>query len=76
MLRDYTLADINNVCDELHIYCSRCSPDQLEVLKVTGVLPVSAPSCGLITKTDAERLCNALLHRHVFQLKARAEFGD
>jgi hypothetical protein len=25
---------------------------------------MSAPSCGLITKTDAERLVNALLHRN------------
>ncbi|KAL3862214.1 hypothetical protein ACJMK2_008200 [Sinanodonta woodiana] len=63
VLRDFTLQQINSVCDELHIFCSRCNPEQLETLKVTGILPLSAPSCGLITKTDAERLCNALLHR-------------
>ncbi len=34
----------------------------MEILKITGILPASAPSCGLITKTDAERLCNALLY--------------
>lgn len=62
VLREFSLQQINSVCDELHIYCSRCSPEQLEILKVTGILPFSAPSCGLITKTDAERLCNALLH--------------
>ena len=61
VLRDYTLQEINTVCDNLHIFCSRCQPEQLEILKYTGILPMSAPSCGLITKTDAERLCNALL---------------
>ena len=61
VLRDYTLQEINTVCDDLHIFCSRCQPEQLEILKYTGILPMSAPSCGLITKTDAERLCNALL---------------
>ncbi|XP_046407139.1 ski oncogene-like isoform X2 [Ischnura elegans] len=63
VLRDFSLAQINQVCDELQIFCSRCNPTQLEVLKVTSILPASAPSCGLITKTDAERLVSALLHR-------------
>lgn len=62
VLRDFSLQQINAVCDELHIYCSRCTADQLEILKVMGILPFSAPSCGLITRTDAERLCNALIH--------------
>ncbi|XP_013776155.1 ski oncogene-like [Limulus polyphemus] len=60
VLRDFTLQQINSVCDELHIFCSRCTQEQLEVLKLTNILPFSAPSCGLITKTDAERLCSAL----------------
>ncbi|XP_063227886.1 ski oncogene [Bacillus rossius redtenbacheri] len=63
VLRDFTLQQINQVCDELQIYCSRCNAEQLEVLKAAGILPTTAPSCGLITKTDAERLCSALLHR-------------
>ncbi|XP_022238635.1 ski oncogene-like isoform X2 [Limulus polyphemus] len=62
VLKDFSLQQINSVCDELHIFCSRCTPEQLEVLKVTGVLPLSAPSCGLITKSDAERLCATLLY--------------
>lgn len=62
VLREFSLQQINAVCDDLHIFCSRCNPDQLEDLKVSGILPLNAPSCGLITKTDAERLCNALLH--------------
>ncbi|KAK1799654.1 hypothetical protein P4O66_006194 [Electrophorus voltai] len=66
VLRDFSLQQINSVCDDLHIYCSRCTADQLEILKVMGVLPFSAPSCGLITQTDAERLCNALVHGGTF----------
>lgn len=62
VLRDFSLQQINSVCDDLHIYCSRCTADQLEILKVMGILPFSAPSCGLITQTDAERLCNALIY--------------
>jgi len=62
VLQNFSLSQINQVCDDLQIFCSRCNPEQLEELKVTGILPASAPSCGLITKTDAERLCSALLH--------------
>jgi hypothetical protein len=62
VLREFSLQQINSVCDELQIFCSRCTNDQLEVLKATAVIPASAPSCGLITKTDAERLCAALLY--------------
>ncbi|XP_066500976.1 v-ski avian sarcoma viral oncogene homolog a [Hoplias malabaricus] len=62
VLHHFSLQQINSVCDELHIYCSRCTAEQLEILKLVGVLPFSAPSCGLITKTDAERLCHALIH--------------
>ncbi|XP_067851015.1 ski-like protein [Heptranchias perlo] len=62
VLRDFSLQQINTVCDELYIYCSRCTAEQLQILKVLGILPFNAPSCGLITQTDAQRLCNALVH--------------
>ena len=62
VLRDFTLQDINTACDELHIFCTRCNTSQLITLKRSGVLPPRAASCGLITKTDAERLCNFLVH--------------
>lgn len=62
VLRDFSLQQINAVCDQLYVYCSRCNASQLHVLKVLGVLPAGAPSCGLITLTDAQRLCNTLLH--------------
>lgn len=75
VLRDFSLQQINSVCDELHIYCSRCTADQLEILKVMGILPFSAPSCGLITKTDAERLCNALLYGGAYPPPCRKELA-
>ncbi|XP_035279248.1 ski-like protein isoform X1 [Anguilla anguilla] len=62
VLREFSLQQINAVCDELYVYCSRCDAEQLSILKVLGILPFNAPSCGLITLTDAQRLCNALLH--------------
>lgn len=60
-LREYGLAEINTVCVELQINCSRCSSGQLDALKAHAILPASAPSCGLITKTDAEHLVSALV---------------
>lgn len=63
VLQEFSLQQINQVCDELQIYCSRCTRDQLEELKLSGILPRNAPSCGLITQTDAERLVSALLSR-------------
>lgn len=63
VLQNFSLQQINQVCDELQIYCSRCTRDQLEELKQSGILPRNAPSCGLITQTDAERLVSALLLR-------------
>ena len=63
VLQDFSLQQINQVCDELQIYCSRCTRDQLEELKLSGILPRNAPSCGLITQTDAERLVSTLLSR-------------
>ncbi|XP_050302358.1 ski oncogene [Anthonomus grandis grandis] len=61
VLRDFSLSEINRECDELLIFCSRCTLDQINVLKSHGILPSTASTCGLITKTDAERLCSALL---------------
>ncbi|GJQ81709.1 putative smad binding protein [Trypoxylus dichotomus] len=65
VLRDFLLSQIHQECDQLQIYCSQCTLEQLNVLKTHGILPSTAPTCGLITKTDAERLCSALLHNQV-----------
>lgn len=61
VLRDFTLQQINAIVKELQIYCSTCTTEQMEVLKRNGDIPSTAPSCGLITKTDAHRLCSTLL---------------
>ena len=39
VLQEFSLHQINQVCDELQIYCSRCTRDQLEELKHSGILP-------------------------------------
>jgi len=63
VLRQFYVMQIHGVCDELQIYCSLCSAEQLDSLKSAAILPRSAASCGLITKSDAQRLCSALLRR-------------
>jgi hypothetical protein len=65
VLKDFTVHEINTVCEKLHIYCSRCSQEQLNALKINSILPASAPSCGLITLSDAERLCHKLLSTYI-----------
>lgn len=62
VFQNVKLDEINRAMTDLHIHNSRCTSEQVEVLKVTGVLPVSSTSCGLITKSDAERLANFLVH--------------
>ena len=64
VLEKVSLQSINQACDELQIYCSTCSKDQLQVLKDAKILPVAAHQCGLITKSDAERLCSYLLDKN------------
>lgn len=57
-----TLADINRVCEDLNIFCDRCNSLQMTVLKERKVFGPVLESCGLITKSNAERLCKALLN--------------
>ena len=64
VLDSVSLHAIHQGCDELQIYCSTCSPAQLEALKARKILPITAYQCGLITKSDAERLCASLLERN------------
>jgi len=64
VLEKVSLQAINQACDELQIFCSTCSADQLQVLKDAKVLPCAAHQCGLITKSDAERLCSHLLDKN------------
>lgn len=39
VLRTFTLHDINNVCDQFRIFCSRCNTEQLNMLKSANILP-------------------------------------
>lgn len=62
VLTDFTLDQINRIFDELRIFCSQCTPEQLNEFKTAKILPDDVKASGLITKTNAERLCSALLH--------------
>ena len=62
LLRPFSMDQVYEACNELHIFFSRCNAEQLHILKVSGILPQNAQNCGLITKTDAERLCHRLLY--------------
>ena len=62
VLSGFSLDHVNQACDKLFIYCSRCNAEQLELFRKTQNLPPTATTCGLITMTDAERLCTDLLH--------------
>lgn len=57
----FSLYVIEKACDDLNVYYQRCNAEQLDLFKQTGKLPQSADACGLITLTDAERLCTALV---------------
>ena len=63
VLAQINLPAIHAACDELQIYCSTCTPEQLDVFKKTKIVSDTANSCGLITKSDAARLCSRLLER-------------
>lgn len=63
VLTDFTLDQINRIFDEQRIFCSQCTPEQLNEFKAAKILPEDVKASGLITRTNAERLCSALLHR-------------
>ena len=44
----------------MHIHCAPCTSSQLDILKRSGIIPSSADQCGLITKSDVERLISYL----------------
>uniref|UniRef100_A0A1I8PHJ2 c-SKI SMAD4-binding domain-containing protein n=1 Tax=Stomoxys calcitrans TaxID=35570 RepID=A0A1I8PHJ2_STOCA len=63
VLAEFSLEQINHSFDDLGIFCSQCTPEQLLEFKAAKILPSDVKSSGLITRTDAERLCAILLHR-------------
>jgi hypothetical protein len=60
ILGDFHWEQICLACEELQIHVAPASTQQLVVLKGAGVLPIAAHQCGLITKSDAERLASFL----------------
>jgi SKI/SNO/DAC family/c-SKI Smad4 binding domain len=61
VLYSFSPARIQSASDELRINFAECNAGQLEALKRRSVLPAGVARCGLITQTDAERLCAILL---------------
>lgn len=76
VLNVFTLPQINSAFEELRIFSSTCTSGQLETLKRHGILPASAASCGLVTKSNAERLCSRLLHQFVTDSSKETSFRD
>lgn len=60
VLKDFDSKEINANRDRLQIYCPRCTPHQLELFKLAGVLSWSATSASFISKTDSFRLIGIL----------------
>lgn len=60
-LSRFTLTDINSACDSLRIHITLADDRQLAVLRRDLVLPETAHGCGLMTQSDAQRLCTALI---------------
>jgi len=61
VLSKFSLSDINSACDSLRIHITLADDRQLAVLRRDLVLPETAHGCGLMTQSDAQRLCTALL---------------
>eukprot|EP00794_Sanderia_malayensis_P015146 gene15146-16703_t len=60
VLKDYNVHEIFSRRDELLIFCSKCTPQQLDSLKLAGILPWTSTSSNLISKSDAYRLWGSL----------------
>uniref|UniRef100_A0A182Q7U3 c-SKI SMAD4-binding domain-containing protein n=1 Tax=Anopheles farauti TaxID=69004 RepID=A0A182Q7U3_9DIPT len=63
ILLDFSVEQINRSIQELMIYLYNCTDQQLQEFKRANIIPEAAKSCGLITRTNAERLCSSLLHQ-------------
>lgn len=61
ILKEFSVQQINSACQKLQIACLESSSKQLDILKKSHLLPSGAPNCGLLTQTNAERLCAYLM---------------
>lgn len=73
ILKDVPLDQINQKSTELSITLLLSTPEQTTEFKYANILPSNVPPCGLITRTNAERLCSELLHKP--QIKEKESNG-
>lgn len=62
VLHPFSLEQVYRVVKAENLFISTCNKEQIDVFKNHGDIPDTTPSCGLLTKTDAHRLCSALFH--------------
>ncbi|XP_053673569.1 ski oncogene-like [Anopheles nili] len=74
ILMDFSVEQINRSIQELMIYLYNCTDQQLQEFKRANIIPDTAKTCGLITRTNAERLCSSLLHQ-AHELRPRLKGG-
>uniref|UniRef100_A0A182PJQ5 c-SKI SMAD4-binding domain-containing protein n=1 Tax=Anopheles epiroticus TaxID=199890 RepID=A0A182PJQ5_9DIPT len=74
ILTDFSVEQINRSIQELMIYLYNCTDQQLAEFKRANIIPDTAKTCGLITRTNAERLCSSLLHQ-AHELRPRLKGG-
>lgn len=60
VLNPFSLEQVYRVVKAENLFISTCNKEQIDVFKRHGDIPDTTPSCGLLTKTDAHRLCSAL----------------
>ncbi|CAH8506207.1 unnamed protein product [Schistosoma guineensis] len=65
VLHDVDLQIIDKACTKLQIACTTCTPAQLSLLHSRQILPRTVGSCGLIRKSDAERLTKYIRHQNM-----------
>lgn len=64
LLKEFSYNEIHNRRVALGITCIQCTPVQLEILRRAGAMPVTSRRCGMITRREAERLCQSFLGEH------------
>lgn len=69
ILKGVPLEQIHQKSSELSITLNKTTPEQTAEFKLAKILPSEAPPCGLITRTNAERLCSELLHKPLIKKK-------
>lgn len=74
ILIGFPLDLIHRTIEDLHISCLQSTPEQTAEFKIAKILPPNVPPCGLITRTNAERLCSTLLHKSTMKKKELSNY--